>query len=109
MGPDVNMGKPGFPTCGEPVEPHPCLLGRQAPLTPVRGWGNPVSPRPCLRGGFGRAVLSQALPGRAREPGFFPSGEGQEGGGTLQTLATGGSVEKPGFPSIHLKKRFTLC
>ncbi len=29
------MGKPGFPTCGEPVEPHPCLwggFGRAAPF-----------------------------------------------------------------------------
>jgi len=40
------MGKPGFPTCGEPVEPHPCLWGRQ-PLPPaVRTWGNRVSPFP---------------------------------------------------------------
>ncbi len=31
------MGKPGFPTCGEPVEPHPCLWGRQA-LPSGRVW-----------------------------------------------------------------------
>ncbi len=40
------MGKPGFPTCGEPVEPHPCLWG--VPAAPTSGWemGKPGFPIP---------------------------------------------------------------
>gem|GEM_PF-4566613 len=43
------MRKPGFPTCGEPVEPHPCLWGRQPHPTAVGTWGN-RTPIPLLEG-----------------------------------------------------------
>ncbi len=37
------MGKPGFPNCGEPVEPHPCLWRRQA-LPTGRVWEGEALP-----------------------------------------------------------------
>gem|GEM_PF-3306121 len=44
------MGKPGFPTCGEPVEPHPYLWGGQPLPTAVGIWGTRGSPSPCRAG-----------------------------------------------------------
>jgi|GEM_PF-1063113 len=48
-------GQPGFPACGEPVEPHPCLRGRQALSTPYRA-------------GFGAAWLLPTVDARHEQP-----------------------------------------
>ncbi len=64
------MGKPGFPTCGEPVEPHPCRWGASRPQ-PRLGHGETGFPRAPAHGeGVGGVARPRCARGGAGKPGF---------------------------------------
>ncbi len=91
MGPEVT-GKPGFRTCGEPVEPHPCLWGASRAQPRLRH-GEPGVPH-APAGGSGKPSQEQVCSfGVVRSANGASSGEARGSTGPLQ-------VGKPGCPTF---------